>query len=108
MEKTTLGLIAALGAAAVPSVAGASTPATDRIFSPSSLADLLDPVDDPVATLDALQAQGQLGPAKVSDERVAEATLIVRHHHHHHHHVVIVRHRHHHHHHHQTVIIHRD
>lgn len=110
MEKTTLGLIAALGAsAAVPAVANASAPSIARILNPTSLAELLEPVANPVATLEAFQSQRQLSPAEADDTTVADATVVVHHHHHHHdHHAVIVRHRYHHHHHHHTVIVHHD
>ena len=102
MEKTAFGLIAALGAAAVaPAAAHASAPAVDNILNPTSVAELLDPVSNPVSTLDALQSQRQLEAVETPDMQVAE-TVVIHHHHHHHHHVVIVRrprwHHHHHHH----------
>jgi hypothetical protein len=93
MEKTTIGLIAALGAAAAASPAAASAPpsAADRILKPASLAELLEPVADPVATLKEMDAR-QLEPVEVADETVV-------YHHHHHHRVIIMRHHHHYHHH---------
>ena len=106
MEKTTLGLIAALGAASMaPGAAGASTSAADKILNPTSVAELLDPVAEPVATLDDLLAQRQLEPVEVADAEVSVGVggVSVYHHHHHHHHrrrVIIYHHHHHHHHHH--------
>jgi hypothetical protein len=97
MEKTALGLIAALGAAVVaPGVATAAATPADAILNPTSVAELLDPVADPVATLNALQSERQLEAVEVDDTTVAED--MVMHHHHHHHRVIIMR-RHHHHHH---------
>jgi hypothetical protein len=96
MEKTALGLFAALGAAAVaPAAANASAPSSEAILNPSSVAELLEPVANPVATLNDLQ-QRQLEAVETPDAEVAQ--LVVVRHHHHHHHVVIIR-RHHHHHH---------
>ena len=100
MEKTTLGLIAALGAAAAATGAQASAPATDRILNPTSIADLLEPVADPVATLDALQDGRRLEAVETPEMQVAETVIIRRHHHHHHHRYVVIRRHHHHHHHH--------
>jgi len=81
MEKTAFGLIAALGAAVVaPHAATAAATPTDRILNPTSVAELLDPIADPVATLNALQSQRQL-------EAVEDADMVAEdmHHHHHHH-----------------------
>jgi len=98
MEKTALGFIAALGAAVVaPHAAMAATTPTDRILNPTSIAELLDPVANPVATLNALQSERQLEAVEDSD-MVAE-DMMMHHHHHHHHRFIIMRHHHHHHHH---------
>jgi hypothetical protein len=101
MEKTTLGLIAALGAAAA-TPAGASAPSPSaKILHPTSVSELLEPVANPVETLAALKAQRALEPVEVADN-VTIALPGVHHHHHHHHRRVIVVHHHHHHHHHQN------
>jgi hypothetical protein len=106
MEKTTLGLIAALGAAAVaPIAAKASAPAMGHILKPASVAELLDPVPNARATLDELNASGRtLEPVEVAEVGITIGPGGVRigrrHHHHHHHHHFYRRHHHHHHHHH--------
>jgi hypothetical protein len=98
MEKTTFGLLAALGAAVVaPNAASAAVTPTDRILNPMSVAELLDPVADPVATLNALQSERQLEAVEVDDTMVAQDMMM--HHHHHHHRFMMMRHHHHHHHH---------
>jgi hypothetical protein len=102
MDKLTLGLVAALGAAAA-TPALAEAPATQKITNPASVAELLDPVSNPVETLNALRAEQNSKPVRVAEElSIGLGGVHVRHHHHHHHHhmVVIRRHHHHHHHHH--------
>jgi len=80
-----------------PSAAMATASPADNVLNPTSVADLLEPVANPLATLNELQSQRQLEAVDVDDAQVAETVVIRRHHHHHHHHVVIVRHHHHHH-----------
>jgi hypothetical protein len=105
MDKSTLGLIAALGAATAVSPAAANAPAaaTAKILQPTSVAELLEPIADPVATLSALQAERANKPVQVAnDVTIGVPGVTVHHHHHHYHHrrYVIVHHHHHHHHHH--------
>ena len=105
MEKTALGLIAALGAATVAPAAQAAVAPAERLLNPASIAELLEPVADPVATLSALDAQRQLEGVEPGDrEQTAEMLVVRRHHHHHfwrrHHHHHFWRRFHHHHHHH--------
>jgi len=104
MEKTTLGLIAALGAAAAtPASANAPANVVYRIIHPASVAELLDPVADPVATLSALQQQRPLGSVEVADMSIGVNGVTMHHHHRHYHHYYHHRrHHHHHHHHHQN------
>jgi len=99
MEKTALGLLAALGAAALaPACAHAAATPADRVMNPTSIAELLEPVADPVATLDALNSQRQLEAVEIADNEQVAEMMGVRHHHHHHH-MMMMRRRHHHHHH---------
>jgi len=94
MEKTSIGLIAALGAAVAASPVQASTPTgSDTVLSVTSIAELLNPIPNALEKLRIVQAQAEVR----SDETQLAETLIIKHHHHHHHHY---RHHHHHHHHH--------
>jgi hypothetical protein len=99
MEKTTLGLLAALGAAAAtPASAYAPAAAANSILHPTSVAELLAPVANPMETLSALQSQPK--PLEVADElTIGVPGVVLHHHHHHHHHHMFFRHHHHHHHH---------
>jgi hypothetical protein len=100
MDKLTLGLVAALGAAAA-TPALAEAPATQKITNPASVAELLDPVSNPVETLRALRADQNSKPVRVAEElSIGLGGVHVHHHHYHHHHY-------HHHHHHHMVVIHR-
>lgn len=104
MEKSTIALIAALSAASVtPALAHAPRNAAERILNPGSIAELLDPIPNPIETLKALQAS-EPAPVQLAD---ADISIGVpgpwAHHHHHHHHrrrVYNYHHHHHHHHHH--------
>ena len=105
MEKTTIGLLAALGAvAATPAIASAPAVTTDAVLNPKSVAELLDPIANPVETLHAVQAQQELAPVEVKEAQIYLGPDGVqighRHHHHHHHHYVYHHHHHHYHHHH--------
>jgi hypothetical protein len=106
MEKTTLGLIAALGAAAAtPASAYAPSAATAKVLQPTSVAELLEAIADPVATLKAVRDESARKPVEVADDVTIAVPGVGMHHHHHHHHhrrMVIVRHHHHHHHHHNS------
>ncbi len=103
MEKTTMGLIAALGAlVGGPASANVSAVTSDNVLKPASVAELLEPIPNAVAVMKGLPADEGKTLAAVE---VAEVVLVDPHHHHHHHHRVIVVH-HHHHHHHRIVIPH--
>ncbi|HXT07558.1 MAG TPA: hypothetical protein VN715_11545 [Roseiarcus sp.] len=108
MDKTLIGLVAAIAAATPFTVAQAAVTPEDaaRALKVSSVAELLDPVPNSTAVLAALDAnrETQTGAA---DEGVQVAQWHHHHHHHHHwwrhhhhHHWYWMRHHHHHHHHH--------
>jgi hypothetical protein len=103
MDKTTLGLIAAMGAlAASPALASTSADVTDQIMKPRSVAELLEPIANPIETLARLDAARQLEAVEVADAEIQVGPLGFGfgHHHHHHHYYR------HHHHHHQHYIYH--
>ena len=94
MEKTVMGLVAAIGAAAPLAGAQASAVTTEAAHGAlrvASIAELLEPVANAPAILAALDAAPQREAAPAKDAGVQLAW----HHHHHHHHWY-----HHHHHHH--------
>jgi hypothetical protein len=106
MEKKIAGLLgamAALGAFNAAEAAPAPSPAPTDVLRANSLADLLEPIPNAVALL---QAVDESGPASSANENIQLAQY--HHHHHHHHHgmrryaprIVVVPHRRHHHHHH--------
>jgi hypothetical protein len=93
MDKKIFGLIAAVSGLAPLAAAQAAPPPVnvDQALTARSFAELLEPIPNAVAVLDAVdQAQPPAAPA--------DAVQLADHHHHHHHHYR--RHRHHHHHHH--------
>lgn len=102
MEKTTLALIASLGAACVtPALANAPPSTVDRILRPTSVAELLDPIANPIEVMNDLQASQEtnLAPVEVADAEISIGVPGIRFgHHHHHHRRVYVYHHHHHHH----------
>ena len=103
MDKTTLGLLASLGAlAVVPALASAPADVAERILKPRTVAELLEPVPQPVETLAKLDAARQLEPVEVADADInlGPLGLTVGHRHHHHHHYYHHHHHHHHYHHH--------
>jgi hypothetical protein len=98
MDKTTLGLLAAVSVlAASPALAAAPADVTEQILRPRTVAELLEPIPQPIETLAKLDAAKQLEPVEVADAElnVGPLGVTVGHHHHHHH-----RQYHHHHHHH--------
>jgi hypothetical protein len=108
MEKTTLGLVAALSAlAATPAAASLSQTATEDVLKPASIAELLEPIPNAVDVMQRLQAEGRmLAPVEVADDmEIGIPGLRFRRHHHHHHHY---REHHHHHHHHPHYHHHHD
>jgi len=99
MDKKIAGLLGGVAALTTLGAAQAATPsdvnATDAVRV-SSYSDLLTPVPNAMA---ALQADDAAKERQAKDTRVAQL-VVVDHHHHHHHHHHYRRHRHHHHHHH--------
>lgn len=104
MEKTVMGIVAAIGAAAPLAGAHASVVTHDeaaRALHVSSIAELLEPVANSSAILAALDSAASDKAA--SGEKNVELAQFFYHHHHHHHHFYHHHHHHyyyHHHHHH--------
>ena len=100
MDKTTLGLIAAVGAfAASPALASATADANDQIMKPRSVAELLEPISNPVETLAALDAARQLEGVELAQAEIQVGPLgfgFAHHHHHHHYYRHYIYHHHHH------------
>ena len=106
-----LGAMATLGACNAAQAAPSPSPAPTDVLRANSFADLLEPIPNAAALL---QAVDESGPVSSANENVQLAQIYIQHHHHHHHHhsqyrryaprVVIVppRFRHHHHHHHHS------
>jgi hypothetical protein len=104
MDKKIAGLLGAVAAVSTMGTAQAApTPNPTETLRANSFAELLEPIPNAAALLQAVAAQDQ---AETADGNVQLAQY---HHHHHHHHayrryapriVVVTRHRHHHHHHH--------
>ena len=99
-----LGAVAALGTLNAAQATPAPAPAPADVLQANSFADLLAPIPNAKAMLQAVDEQA---PASSAQDNVQLAQFYHHHHHHHHHHwrrpvVVVVphRHRHHHHHHH--------
>jgi hypothetical protein len=118
MEKKIAGLLGAAAALGTFNAAQAApTPDLTQTLRASSFAELLQPIPNAAALLQAIDEQG---PAKSVDGNVQVAQYYHHHHHHHHHHhgyyrgydngygprVIVVppryRHHHHHHHHHHS------
>jgi hypothetical protein len=121
MEKKIAGLLGAmatLGAFNAAQAAPTPSPAPTDVLRANSFADLLEPIPNAVALL---QAVDESAPVPSADDNVQLAQFYHHHHHHHHHHhsmyrrdygydyaprVIIVprryRHHHHHHHHHHS------
>jgi hypothetical protein len=114
MEKKIAGLlgaVATLGSFGAAQAAPAPSPAPTDVLRANSFADLLEPIPNAAALL---QAVDESAPVASADENIQLAQF--HHHHHHHHHsqyrryaprVVVVppryrRHHHHHHHHHHS------
>ncbi|MGA7995306.1 MAG: hypothetical protein WCA28_10390 [Bradyrhizobium sp.] len=110
-----LGAVATLGAMNAAQAAPTPAPAPSDVMQANSFADLLEPIPNAAALLQAID---ESAPAPSANENVQLAQIFIEHHHHHHHHhayrryaprVVIVppgygryRHHHHHHHHHHS------
>jgi hypothetical protein len=105
MDKKIAGLLGAVAALGTLNAAQAApAPAPTDVLQANSFADLLEPIPNAKAMLQAVDEQS---PAASAQDNVQLAQFHHHHHHHHHHHwrrpvVVVVphRHRHHHHHHH--------
>src|ERR1017187_4592117 len=109
MEKKIAGLLGAmatLGTFGAAEAAPAPPPAPTDVLRANSFADLLEPIPNAAALL---QAVDESAPAPSANENVQLAQVFIEHHHHHHHHsqyrryaprIVVVppRFRHHHHH----------
>jgi len=96
MEKTLMGLVAAIGAAAPLAGAHASAVSTEdatRALHVTSIAELLEPVANSTAILAALDS----APVKETTTSVKGLQIAQWHHHHHHHHHRYYHHHHHHH-----------
>ena len=117
MEKKIAGLlgaVATLGAFNAAQAAPTPSPAPSDVMRANSFAELLEPIPNAAALL---QAVDELAPTPSANENVQLAQIFIEHHHHHHHHhhawrryaprVVVVPprryyHHHHHHHHHHS------
>jgi G3E family GTPase len=117
MDKKLAGLLGAVaGLATITTVQAATTPAADpaEALAASSYADLLAPISNPAAVLQADNAARAKAVERLNDVELAQAYYYPaysppspnyrynrRHHHHHHHHAA----HHHHHHHHNAAVI---
>ena len=110
MDKTIVGVIGAVtGLASLDGAAQAATaPTPDALPAARSYAELLDPIPNAVAMLQAADAAAVRDAQQPAgdDVQVAQVYIGVGHHHHHHHHHRYWW-RHHHHHHHHRVYIYR-
>ena len=112
MEKKIAGLLGAVATlGAMNAAQAAPMPAPTEVLQANSFAELLEPIPNAAALL---QAVDESAPVPSADENVQLAQFYIHHHHHHHHHsqyrryaprVVVVppryrRYHHHHHHHH--------
>jgi hypothetical protein len=106
MEKRIAGLlgaVATLGTFTAAEAAPIANPAPAEILNANSFADLLEPIPNAVALL---QAVDDSGPVSSANENIQQVQFHHHHHHHHHHayrrRIIVIppRHRHHHHHHH--------
>lgn len=91
MDKKIAGLIGAAAALSTIGAAQAAAPTQPQLAPATAYRDLLAPVPDAAALLQADNGQREQAQMKVA------ATVVIkhkRHHHHHHHHVVIVHHHH--------------
>jgi hypothetical protein len=106
MDKKIAGLLGAAAAlGAFNPAQAAPSPAPSDVLRASSFADLLEPIPNAAALLQAVDESAPVQPANIE---LAQLVVVGRHHHHHHHHhayrraprIVIGPRRHHHHHHH--------
>ncbi|MBU6462097.1 MAG: hypothetical protein KGK01_05575 [Bradyrhizobium sp.] len=105
MDKKIAGLLgAAVALGTLGAVQAAPAPAATDVLTANSFADLLEPIPNAVALL---QAMDESPPAASADGNIQVAQYYYHHHHHHHHHGwrrivprIVPRYYHHHHHHH--------
>jgi hypothetical protein len=111
MEKKIAGLLGAmatLGAFGAAQAAPTPAPAPSDVLKANSYADLLEPIQNATAVLQAVDEAAPTPSADDANIHLAQIYIERHHHHHHHHHhayrrrimVVPPRYRHHHHHHH--------
>lgn len=103
MDKTVAGLLGAMGAfaAASPVHAATAAPATiEAAMQADSYADLLKPIPNALALLQASNAAASTGAPLAEGEVAVQDVQYYRDHHHHHHHRYVRRRVYHHHHHH--------
>jgi len=101
MERKIVGMIAAVALAAVGSTQATASPNQEQVLQARSFAELLQPIPNARAVLEAAEAQEQSDSSPAADGQDARQMMAYYHHHHHHHHHYRWRgHRHHHHHHH--------
>jgi hypothetical protein len=116
MDKKIAGLLGAVASlGAMNTAQAAPTPAPSDVLRANSFADLLEPIPNAAALL---QAVDESVPAPAARVQLAQLVIVGPHHHHHHHHhayaprIVVVpprfRHHHHHHHHHHHNSYYRD
>jgi hypothetical protein len=105
MDKKIAGLLGAVATlGAFNAAQAAPSPAPSDVLRANSFADLLEPIPNAAALLQAVDESAPVPPANIE---LAQLVVVGRHHHHHHHHayrraprIVIGPRRHHHHHHH--------
>jgi hypothetical protein len=111
MDKKIAGLLGAAAAIATVGTANATEVQGNPVNQAASYRELLDPVPNALAALQAEEAQRASAPS--ASEKLAQVIIGVGHHHHHHHHHHVVprihvrvlpnpHHHHHHHHHHSS------
>ena len=101
MDKKIVGLLGAISSvAAMTAVQAAPSPDTTELSTARSYAELLQPIPNAVALLEAARA-ADAERAKTETGQDQSAQMVWHHHHHHHHHHRWWGHHHHHHHHHR-------
>jgi hypothetical protein len=103
MEKTVAGIVGAISGLAALGQAQASTPATPNttdVMAAGSFAELLNPIPNARAVLEAIDA-ADAARAEPKSEQEPNLQLARNHHHHRYHHHHHHHHRYHHHHHHR-------
>jgi len=84
MEKKIAGLLGAVAAlGAFNAAEAAPSPAPSDVLRANSFADLLEPIPNAAALL---QAVDESAPRPSANENVQLAQIYIEHHHHHHHH----------------------